>query len=1244
MKTSWKKRTFIVVSGIFLFLSVAVFLLPSFFSSDLGLKTLQHLCKNTLEIKEAKISLSWLHGQKIESLKLLSSKRGYELSIQELRTEASLFHILFQCDVGNLIITQPNLHIQTLPIDREKITFQKAGFDLPHFIPTPFPISGAVQIQNGSVSIDSSHLDNLSLNAQIGKDQKTLEMNLYLTIEELNGKGNLECLLSQKENRGLIALCLQTIPLKALDPLLRRFYPYLPDLTTLLGSSLDAQINGNYNLTEISLQANVKSPNLQLKALLGTLENRVYLKEPLVLDLKLPSAQSTLIPNITLDKGAQLSLHLTKGECPFISHKLDLTRIHLDGSLQIQLPELAIHGKTLENVQARGNFNADAKVSSLNMDLESKLNESPFSLTLQVKTPLVDLSQMELFLQTKNFPLNFLATDLAYWMGDNLQIQASYKKEALLSHLSLTLESEKLSLKELKLSGNDTLSLQEAIPFTYTSFSIRAFQVGLLQGNLQKLQLPLDGNVSNIACLLTCKANTLKIEDKDYGSFEFELALASLKEIALNLNSAITHLTANLCWDPLLQNLSFNSPLKASFHIDPKLLNNSASGLPSFEMLSGRLEMKSLNLDLTKIQESSFDFKASLDPFVIGSNKGKCTFNGIQAEGKYQGKNEEVSLWLSSLPDKEAKNPAVKLQLELQKWSLPAFSLSYDCRLDSLPVFLLETLLKQKDLTSLLSDVISLHLEGKTHNQADEVSFQMSSQLLSCEGQLIADAEKLFIKKPLLISYHLTPEGFDQLSNGKETLPFTLTKPSDISFNIHDLLLPLKRDPEKHFFFQDRTLISNNLSKWHLQAELKSPFFSFRDKKQSKEIILEEVKLSLSKQPLLAPSKLDIASDVLTLSEQGSKEGQMRLNLQVSDLFTLEGGLNWDAMKLHLKLALDNMPSSALDLGAYYLGGQAFFQDLFGPMVIAKAELEIQNLTGPFDININSKESRLLISGLLDQGTLSLKQPIHAQLNLSKNMSKLFLNHLNPLGIEYIESPHPITLHVESAGFSLPLFPYNPKQLQIKFAQVEIGKVHCVSNGNLSLTLSLLKYANASGSLDLWFTPMEFSINSGIVNLTRTDILVANSFQLALWGITNIPEENVDMTLGITAQALRSAFNIGGLPDGYVLRIPVKGRFGDIRIDTKRATSKIAAVLALQQGGALVEQFGGKGGALFGGILKQVQVLPDMDNPAPAPHDPLPWEKSANGPEKNKNPTLKKNKPVKSTDSPLKQLKKILLP
>lgn len=240
-------------------------------------------------------------------------------------------------------------------------------------------------------------------------------------------------------------------------------------------------------------------------------------------------------------------------------------------------------------------------------------------------------------------------------------------------------------------------------------------------------------------------------------------------------------------------------------------------------------------------------------------------------------------------------------------------------------------------------------------------------------------------------------------------------------------------------------------------------------------------------------------------------------------------------------------------------------------------------------------------------GVIEIREPLHAQMKITRELSRLFLKEVNPLSISYLYSQGPVTVDIPVEGFSLACAPFSIENSTIPSARINLGKIACSNEGNVNTALDLLKAHQFDNSQELllWFAPLDLHLSQGTLDIERTEILLANTFDIALWGQLYFPTQDVDMTLGLTAQALNKAFGIKNLPEDYVLTIPMTGKTDNVKINTTKATAKVALLLATQQ--KILSQKGGSAGALIGGLLKQMATLPDNEDVPPAKH-PFPWE------------------------------------
>ena len=483
------------------------------------------------------------------------------------------------------------------------------------------------------------------------------------------------------------------------------------------------------------------------------------------------------------------------------------------------------------------------------------------------------------------------------------------------------------------------------------------------------------------------------------------------------------------------------------------------------------------------------------------------------------------------------------------------------------------------------SPIIGETLSGTVNVVPDQYTVQLSSSNMSVNASVQTKDEIITLLKPADLSLNLTPQGYIALEKwlNKSPSSFTLTQATPITSKITSLQWPLHGSDG--FYVADFSLDQLKLHLEHLANNL----YNFN--------------LS-SGAALTASGKLDLMS--------GKTDFSCQLNQFPSGCFD-------PFLRLSGK--------SSLNLGA-----------LFGPQINLKANATFKDWSGPIDFELHSQNIRASLKGSLNQGLLSLSEPIYAQIALTPDLSRIVFN-------STLESHDPISLEIPLQGVTFPVVPFNRTLINIPQGRLELGKIYCYNEGNLNITLGLLKLSQYSQnqSLELWFAPLDFQIQQGVMNCERTEVLVAQNYQVCSWGEIDLNNDEVDMVLGLTASCLKKAFGIKDLPENYVLQIPLRGPIDNVKLDTGKATSKIGLLLLWQQKSAAGAIGGGPAGAIAGKFLNKIAPLPDSDSKAPPPKKPFPWTQSG----EQSNPTKKKKvsdqrKHIDPHDQPLKQVLKFL--
>ncbi len=510
-------------------------------------------------------------------------------------------------------------------------------------------------------------------------------------------------------------------------------------------------------------------------------------------------------------------------------------------------------------------------------------------------------------------------------------------------------------------------------------------------------------------------------------------------------------------------------------------------------------------------------------------------------------------------------------------------------------------------------------------NPEAQIALKALGEAINVQGTLFLKGGYLFLKKePLEIFYTMTDDSFEkaQLWFGKtEKIPFKLVQPSVLAWTISKFNVPVA---------------TFDFAAMELNAEGGLSRFSFQETATGNTIKLDNLHLSLQKQKEGPPLSFQLASQVSTKSPSGiTQEGSIRGQGHFTEIADLH------RPSLDFSLDLTEFPPALFDLASHFTGGTSL-APLFGEKLDAKIETCLAQGSGPVLLNISSPHTRLSLDGSVNAGVLTLKEPIYSQVFLTEELSAFFINKANLFSISSLASPNPLTLEIANNGFSLPLYAW--RTLSFQKAKLELGQLTCRNEGTFQITLGLLKSKQLlkDKTLHLWFAPCDLSAQEGIISVERTEILVAKTYEICIWGKVNLVDETVDMTLGLTAQALNKAFGIKNLPPDYVMHIPMKGKMNNVQVNTKSATAKIAALLLWQdQAGQEIQ----KGLPGLGDLIGKLATLPDKSANTPPAKHPFPWEVyKPDGKELKENPDASRNKKkrIKKDDKPLKQLFKLL--
>ena len=267
-----------------------------------------------------------------------------------------------------------------------------------------------------------------------------------------------------------------------------------------------------------------------------------------------------------------------------------------------------------------------------------------------------------------------------------------------------------------------------------------------------------------------------------------------------------------------------------------------------------------------------------------------------------------------------------------------------------------------------------------------------------------------------------------------------------------------------------------------------------------------------------------------------------------------------------------------------------------GDLFNATLDAEIKESQGSISGTLDASACQAFFNGFLSSGVLYLKEPLKATFTVTPELNRV-LEKSADLIVVAIEKP--LTLYVHDEGFSVPLKNLHIRNMSFNYGQLDLGQIIVRDTGSAGDVSSLFKMDDR-GNKSIWFAPSIFNMREGKMYVDRTEILYNKAYQVCLWGDIFFPQRRVDMTLGLTAQALRAALGIKDLDESYVLKVPVEGPFGNVKVDKGAGLSKIAILLGRK---TFSQQKGWLGKAL--GTLGD---LTDNQSDVPPPKPPFPWQ------------------------------------
>jgi hypothetical protein len=328
------------------------------------------------------------------------------------------------------------------------------------------------------------------------------------------------------------------------------------------------------------------------------------------------------------------------------------------------------------------------------------------------------------------------------------------------------------------------------------------------------------------------------------------------------------------------------------------------------------------------------------------------------------------------------------------------------------------------------------------------------------------------------------------------------------------------------------------------------------------------------------------------LTEEASPfNGKMKLSGHFSG-----NQLRWKPASFCGKIDLTDFPTAAI--AGLSDRRRKQLNALFGEELSLCSSWSIAQFYGPLSLSLQSSRSQMRLDGKLDDGVLTLAQPLHAEVVITPYLSGWLLGKINPLLANAISSDRPLSLNVAANNFSLPLLPYNPSRINVPSATIDFGKVLLANRGGVD---SLIRLAQPSleqqPAVPAWFTPLPISVSLGQMELSRMDALIGEGLHIATWGKIDLVSHRVRLMLAIAPDTMSQ---LAGEAEPEYFLIPISGEMGSTSINWPLAATQLASLVAKRSGGRTATV--GKVLDIVTGVKKQRERVPAEPT--------LPWKDS----------------------------------
>ncbi len=599
------------------------------------------------------------------------------------------------------------------------------------------------------------------------------------------------------------------------------------------------------------------------------------------------------------------------------------------------------------------------------------------------------------------------------------------------------------------------------------------------------------------------------------------------------------------------------------------------------------------------LSEISSKGRLLIDEIAVGEDKGAsiASLRKIFIPWSANAKDDVLTFTIAAVTANRSLEQKGKLEghVRVSGWTrnIEDWKVNAETAITAFPVAIISAFTGIDELDGLIGP--SLDAAVKVYDDVDgsegHVIFSANGDQFDIAGSLKAD-QQLTLEdpnRPVVIHWEMTPDRFSAIRKQllcQDTVlidQLQLHQSTSIQADISNLVIPLKKP-----------------SRSSVAIELNTAGIYVLDMITNDMVFFDGVSARATSKDISDSIGIQFDAGGNIYNEQ-NEELRLSLNSVVKDIFHADGSFNRHGATIEVQAEAHQAP--VLLLSNFLCLDESVLNQvnaLIGHRVNAQLNVNLSEMTGPIQLAINGTIGKLSLDGYLSQGILTLQSPLSAEFSITPTLQDSILDELLPFLNSAYSSEEPIRITINQNGFSYPLWSQDPYQFSVGAMRIDLGKMYFKNDYQIAQILNILKYSTDMNLISVWFTPLYLSYESGVANIDRIDMLVADRYPVAVWGKVNFYDDYINMKIGLGGLTLRQAFGLKGVPKDYYLQLSMKGSLSDPSINSNKASTKIAAFIAQLRGGPQGVIVGGLMD-LLGGTLGQ--------KPIPKPTtQPFPWE------------------------------------